>query len=213
MSNDPREPDETLPPTDDGGGKPADRAAPKPDNPAPQQPVCPSQIGRYRVERLLGKGGFGLVYLAHDDQLQRHVAIKVPHRELTSQPADAEAYLAEARMLARLDHPHIVPVHDVGSTAEFPCFFVSKYIDGTNLARRMEQSARHLRRSGGIDGHRRRSPALRPQTGLGPSGHQTGQHPDRPQRQALRRRFRAGPEGSRTGQGAALRRNARLHEP
>jgi len=64
----------------------------------------------------------------------------VPHRELISQPADAEAYLTEARMLANLDHPHILPVLDIGSSDEFPCYFVSKYIDGTNLTRRMEQS-------------------------------------------------------------------------
>ena len=46
----------------------------------------PTQIGRYRVEKVLGKGGFGLVYLAHDDQLQRLVAIKVPHAHLVSRP-------------------------------------------------------------------------------------------------------------------------------
>jgi serine/threonine protein kinase len=87
----------------------------------------------------LGKGGFGLVYLAHDDQLQRRVAIKVPHRELVSQLSDAEPYFAEARSLARLDHPHIIPVHDVGSSDEFTFFFVSKYVDGMSLAQRMEQ--------------------------------------------------------------------------
>ena len=100
----------------------------------------PTHIGRYRVEKVLGKGGFGLVYLAHDDQLQRLVAIKVPHAKLVAQTTDAEAYLTEARTVANLDHPHIVPVFDVGSTEDFPCFVVSKYIDGTDLATRLKQS-------------------------------------------------------------------------
>src|SRR5438132_10030919 len=98
--------------------------------------VMPPSIGRYRIERLLGKGGFGLVYLAHDDQLQRLVAIKVPHRKLVDRREAAEAYVTEARTVANLDHPNIVPVHDVGRTDDFPCFVVSKYIDGTDLATR-----------------------------------------------------------------------------
>jgi serine/threonine protein kinase/formylglycine-generating enzyme required for sulfatase activity len=100
----------------------------------------PQHIGRYRVERLLGQGGFGLVYLAHDDQLHRPVAIKVPHPRLVARPEDADAYLAEARTVAGLDHPNIVPVYDVGSTEDFPCFVVAKYIDGTDLATRLKQS-------------------------------------------------------------------------
>jgi eukaryotic-like serine/threonine-protein kinase len=100
----------------------------------------PTHIGRYRVEKVLGKGGFGVVYLAHDEQLRRFVAIKVPHAKLVSQPEDAEAYLIEARTVANLDHPNIVPVYDVGSTEQFPCFVVSKYIDGTDLATRLKQS-------------------------------------------------------------------------
>lgn len=44
--------------------------------------TSPQQIGRYRLERILGQGGFGIVYLAHADQLRRHVAIKVSHRRL-----------------------------------------------------------------------------------------------------------------------------------
>ena len=98
----------------------------------------PQHIGRYRVERVLGQGGFGVVYLAHDELLQRLVAIKVPLRQLVARPEDAEAYLTEARTVASLDHPHIVPVFDVGSTDQFPCFVVSKYIEGSTLARRMK---------------------------------------------------------------------------
>ena len=100
----------------------------------------PQHVGRYRVEKVLGQGGFGLVYLAHDDQLQRLVAIKVPHRKLVDRPEAAEAYLTEARTVANLDHPHIVPVFDVGSTADCPCYVVSKYIDGTDLATRLKRS-------------------------------------------------------------------------
>src|SRR5262245_27328835 len=83
---------------------------------APPEP--PQQIGRYRVERLLGSGGFGCVYLAHDDQLRRPVAVKVPRTDRFSLPGYAKAYRAEARVLAQLDHPNIVPVHDVGETED-----------------------------------------------------------------------------------------------
>ncbi len=100
----------------------------------------PARIGRYRIERVLGKGGFGLVYLARDDQLSRLVAIKVPHRKLVDRLEDADAYLTEARTVANLDHAHIVPVFDVGYTEQFPCFVVSKYIDGTDLATRLKES-------------------------------------------------------------------------
>src|SRR5271154_341487 len=99
--------------------------------------AVPQHIGRYRIEKVLGQGGFGLVYLAHDGQLQRLVAIKVPHRKLVDRPETAEAYLTEAGTVAKLDHPHIVPVYDVGSTEACPCFIVSKYVDGTDLATRL----------------------------------------------------------------------------
>ncbi len=110
---------------------------PPPDPAAP--PEVPDRIGRYRIERLAGRGSFGLVYLAHDEQLNRPVAVKVPHAHLVSRPEDAELYLTEARNVASLDHPHIVPVYDVGSTDQFPLYVVSKFIDGVDLKTRLKQ--------------------------------------------------------------------------
>jgi|GEM_PF-4351906 len=98
----------------------------------------PQQIGRYRVVRILGEGGFGRVYLAHDDQLNRPVAIKVPRHRRIAKREDMQAYLAEARILATLDHPHIVPVHDVGNTEDGLCFVVSKFIEGQDLAKKIK---------------------------------------------------------------------------
>ena len=118
--------------TQDEQGKPISPNGGKPG-------VHPQCIGRYRIERVLGRGGFGLVYLAYDEQLNRRVAMKVPHAKLISKPEDAEAYLAEARTVANLDHPGIVPVYDVGSTDDCPCYVVSKYIEGSNLAERLKQ--------------------------------------------------------------------------
>jgi serine/threonine protein kinase/formylglycine-generating enzyme required for sulfatase activity len=97
-------------------------------------PEIPAEIGRYRVILLLGHGSFGRVYLAHDVDIDRQIAIKVPNLERISRPGDAEAFLAEARLVARLDHPHIVPVYDVGRTADGLCYIVSKFIEGSDLA-------------------------------------------------------------------------------
>lgn len=114
-------------------GATQDFAAGAGSQPADTEVSTPERIGRYRIEKIIGKGGFGLVFLGHDEQLARSVAVKVPHAPLVSKAEDAEAYLVEARTVAGLDHPHIVPVYDVGSTAEYPCFVVSKYVDGTDL--------------------------------------------------------------------------------
>ncbi|MFO1041030.1 MAG: protein kinase [Planctomycetaceae bacterium] len=108
------------------------------------------RISRYRIEKVLGKGGFGLVYLAHDEQLNRLVAIKTPHAKLISRPEDAEAYRVEARTVAGLDHPNIVPVYDVGSTADCPCYVVSKYVEGTDLATRLKQHRLKYREAAGL---------------------------------------------------------------
>jgi hypothetical protein len=101
--------------------------------------LLPTHIGRYRVDLVLGEGGFGRVYRGYDDRLCRQVAIKVPHRRLLARSAKATDYLAEAQNVAKLDHPHIVPVYDVGQTDEFPCFVVSKFVEGAGLDARLQR--------------------------------------------------------------------------
>jgi formylglycine-generating enzyme required for sulfatase activity len=100
---------------------------------ADQASEAPIQLGRYQIKAKLGSGGFGIVYRAYDAELDREVAIKVPHRQRITLPEDAAAYLAEARVLASLDHPGIVPVYDVGRSEDGLCYVVSKFIEGTDL--------------------------------------------------------------------------------
>lgn len=107
------------------------------------------RIGRYRLVRILGEGGFGRVWLGQDEELQRNVAIKVPTTNRFKEFKDAEAYFAEARTLASLDHPNIVPVYDVGKADDGTVYVVSKLIEGRDLARKIKEdrpSHRHAAR-------------------------------------------------------------------
>jgi serine/threonine protein kinase len=110
----------------------------------------PARIGRYRVLRRLCQGGFGRVYLAHDDELDRPVAIKVPDPARLSGPEGAAAYLAEARTVAGLDHPAIVPVYDAGRTDDGLCYAVSKFVSGSDLAARMAGPPLSFREAAGL---------------------------------------------------------------
>jgi serine/threonine protein kinase len=109
----------------------------EPHTPPAGDEEAPKQLGRYRVALWLGSGSFGTVYKGHDDDLRRDVAIKVPHRHRLASAAHADAYLNEARVLARLDHPNVVPVFDVGRTPDGLCYVVSKFIEGTDLSARI----------------------------------------------------------------------------
>lgn len=97
------------------------------------------QLGRYRLLRILGEGAFGRVYLAYDEELERQVAIKVPTPQRFQKPEDALQYLAEARTVANLDHPNIVPVYDMGRTEEGSVYVVSKYIEGCTLEHQIKR--------------------------------------------------------------------------
>ncbi|HVZ47372.1 MAG TPA: serine/threonine-protein kinase [Gemmatimonadaceae bacterium] len=93
--------------------------------------------GRYSLERELGRGGMGIVYLAREVRLARPVAVKVLPRMLAaSRPDLRERFVREAQMAAQLSHPNIVPIHHVDDAGEF-VFFVMAFIDGQTLGERL----------------------------------------------------------------------------
>jgi serine/threonine protein kinase len=108
------------------------------DAPAPPPPDpgdVPALPAPFIPVRLVGQGGFGQVWEAIDDKHRRRVAVKVAHRPT---PVEAEgSYLREARTLAQLDHPNVVPVYDSGLTGDRRGFLVSKFVSGGSLDKRL----------------------------------------------------------------------------
>ena len=93
-------------------------------------------FGRYRVVRLIGSGGMGEVYLAHDDELDRPVALKLLHRDVAEDKERLRRFIQEARAASALNHPNILTIYEIGSH-EGARFIVSEYIDGDTLRDRM----------------------------------------------------------------------------
>jgi eukaryotic-like serine/threonine-protein kinase len=93
-------------------------------------------IGRYSLERELGRGGMGVVYLAREVRLDRPVAIKLLPPEYAARPELRDRFMREARTAARLSHPYIVPIHAVEEIDGF-VFIVMAYVDGGTLAQRV----------------------------------------------------------------------------
>jgi serine/threonine-protein kinase len=96
---------------------------------------------QYRLERELGRGGMGVVFLATDTTLDRRVAIKVVHPELASHPSIVRRFLAEARTIARLRHPNVVAVHAAG-TARGLLYYVMDEVDGESLRQRLSRDGK-----------------------------------------------------------------------
>ena len=93
----------------------------------------PEQFGRYRIVRMLGEGAMGQVFLAHDDQLDRDVALKVPRFSAKGDEERIERFYREARAAATLRHPNVCPIHDVGEFEGRP-FLTMAYIEGRPLS-------------------------------------------------------------------------------
>ena len=104
----------------------------------PDQPLdrLPRIFGRYKILARIGKGGMGAVYRAHDTQLDRVVALKVPF--LRKEDTDLrQRFYREARAAATLQHPNICPVFDVGELHGLP-YLTMAYIEGRSLAQLLE---------------------------------------------------------------------------
>jgi eukaryotic-like serine/threonine-protein kinase len=97
--------------------------------------------GRYRLESKLGSGGMSTVYLARDETLQRWVAVKVMHREMSDQPDQIERFRREARAVAQLSHPNVVAVIDAGEDGGYP-YIVLEYVEGETLKQRIDRLGR-----------------------------------------------------------------------
>jgi serine/threonine protein kinase/Flp pilus assembly protein TadD len=95
---------------------------------------------KYEIERELGRGGMATVYLAHDLKHDREVALKVLHPELSS-ALGPDRFLREIKVAARLNHPHILPLHDSGEANGF-LYYVMPYVEGESLRSRLNRDGK-----------------------------------------------------------------------
>jgi serine/threonine protein kinase/tetratricopeptide (TPR) repeat protein len=100
----------------------------------------PSTLGRYRITGKIGEGGMGIVYAATDDLLNREVAVKVLHRDRAQDEASRQRFWREARLAARVSHPRICQLHDVGD-ASGQLFIAMERLEGESLATRLRRGA------------------------------------------------------------------------
>ena len=101
-------------------------------------PLAGELVGRFEIERLIGRGGFGDVFLARDPDLGRRVALKLLRPDRFGSPEAVEGFLDEARTTARFTHPHIVAVYEVGSWRGRP-WVALEYLEGQDLRSRMDE--------------------------------------------------------------------------
>ncbi|HEV8268651.1 MAG TPA: protein kinase, partial [Thermoanaerobaculia bacterium] len=102
-----------------------------------------SRVGRFEIRRLLGSGGMGSVYLAHDTLLLRQVALKVIRKELLADEENLLRFRREAQAASALNHPNIVTVFDIGEADGQP-FLATEFVEGSTLRERMSSGPLRL---------------------------------------------------------------------
>ena len=121
-------------PTIPVGGIPVDKLPPE------ALAMIGKTFGHYRIIEKIGAGGMGIVYRAHDEQLDRDVALKVlPSEPLTDETARARL-LRKARMASKLNHPHICIIHEVGE-AEGQAYIARELVEGQSLNARIKEGS------------------------------------------------------------------------
>ena len=111
-------------------GSDAQKSSPPP--PPPAERKVPLTVGRFLIRGVLGRGGMGEVFLAHDPRLDRDVALKLLPTELADDPVRRERFLVEARAAAALNHPNITTIHEIGQAAGRD-YLALEYVEGRTV--------------------------------------------------------------------------------
>lgn len=112
---------------------------PQPD----QDPLLGTIIGGCTINAKIGAGGMGAIYLAHHEALRKDVVVKILPPESAANPRTVERFFREARASAKLEHPNVVAVQDVGTTERGLHYIVMQYIDGQNLEEKIQAEGKH----------------------------------------------------------------------
>lgn len=96
-------------------------------------------LGSYRIVEQVGRGGMATVYKAYQPAMDRYVAVKVLPAHFMQDPTFVERFEREARTIARLEHPHILPVHDYGKAPDGTTYIVMRYVNAGTLSDRLKQ--------------------------------------------------------------------------
>src|SRR6188474_1751264 len=99
-----------------------------------------TKVGRYEIRSKIAEGGMGEVYLAWDTELNRTVAVKVLHQAVAGNEQRVRRFIQEAQAASALNHPHILTIHEIGSSGNRK-FIATEFIDGDTLRKRINSGS------------------------------------------------------------------------